>query len=77
MAFTGSTAGLAAGAQTNDTVLTWALEATYKQSPTGPYQQGRFTAETLSRSQSTSRPSEINTIKEVSQSIVTQVTASG
>ncbi|OUJ05360.1 phage tail tube protein [Acetobacter malorum] len=77
MAFTGATAGISAGAQTNDTVLDWALEATYKTPPTGNYQQGRFTAETLSRTETTARPSEINTIKEVSQSVVTQVAASG
>lgn len=77
MAFTGATAGLAAGAQTNDTVLDWALETTYKNPPAGSYQQGRFTAETLSRTQTTARPSEINTVKEVSQSVVTQISASG
>lgn len=77
MTFTGATAGLAAGAQTNETVLDWSLEATYKNPPTGRYQQGRFTAETLSRSQTTARPSEINTVKEVSQSVVTQISASG
>lgn len=77
MSFTGGTAGIAAGAQTNDTVLTWALETTYKIPPTGSYQQGRFTAETLSRTETTSRPSEINAIKESSQSVVTQIVASG
>ncbi|MBS1015199.1 phage tail tube protein [Acetobacter persici] len=77
MAFTGATAGIAAGAQTNDTVLDWALEATYKTPPTGNYQQGRFTAETLSRQETTARPLEINTVKEVSQSVVTQIAASG
>lgn len=77
MTFTGATAGIAAGAQTNDTTLDWSLEATYKVSPTGNYQQGRFTAETLSRTETTARPSEINTVKEVSQSVVTQIAASG
>lgn len=77
MIFTGATAGIAAGAQTNDTVLDWALEATYKNPPTGTYQQGRFTAETLARTETTSRPAEINTIKESSQSVITQIAASG
>lgn len=77
MAFTGATAGVNAGAQTGDTVLDWALEATWNVPPTGSYQQGRFTAETLSRSQTTARPSEINPNKEVSQSVVTAVSASG
>lgn len=77
MAFTGATAGLAAGAQTNDTRLDYALEATYKVSPTGNYQALRITGDSLSRSQTTSRPDEINEIKEVAQSVVTQISASG
>ncbi|ASL39470.1 phage tail protein [Acetobacter oryzifermentans] len=77
MAFTGATAGLAAGAQTNDTRLDVALEATYATPPTGNYQALRITGETLSRSQTTARPEEINSVKEVSQSVVTQVQASG
>nr|WP_238331289.1 MULTISPECIES: phage tail tube protein [Acetobacter] len=77
MAFTGATAGLAAGAQTNDTRVDFALEATYGTPPTGNYQALRITGETLSRSQTTARPEEINSVKEVSQSVVTQVQASG
>lgn len=77
MAFTGATAGIAAGAQTNDTLLDWALEATYKTPPTGSYQQGRFTSETLSRTETTARPSEISALEEASQAVVTQIAASG
>ena len=77
MAFTGATAGLAAGAQTNDTRMDFALEATYATPPSGNYQALRITGESFSRGQTTARPEEINALKEVSQSVVTQVSASG
>lgn len=77
MAFTGATAGLAAGAQTNDTRMDFALETTYATPPTGNYQALRITGESFSRAQTTARPEEINALKEVSQSVVTQVSASG
>lgn len=77
MAFTGATAGLAAGAQTNDTRMDFALEATYATPPKGNYQALRITGESFSRGQTTARPEEINALKEVSQSVVTQVSASG
>lgn len=77
MAFTGATAGLAAGAQTNDTRMDFALETTYATPPTGNYQALRITGESFSRAQTTSRPEEINSLKEVSQDVVTQISASG
>ncbi|MGX7346907.1 phage tail tube protein [Acetobacter pasteurianus] len=77
MAFTGATAGLAAGAQTNDTRMDFALEATYATPPAGNYQALRITGESFSRGQTTARPEEINALKQVSQSVVTQVSASG
>lgn len=77
MAFTGATAGLAAGAQTNDTVVDFALEATYATPPSGNYQALRITGETLALQQTTARPSELNAQKQVSQSVITQVSASG
>ncbi|WP_238332735.1 phage tail tube protein [Acetobacter sp. DmW_136] len=77
MAFTGATAGLAAGAQTNDTRMDFALESTYATPPAGNYQALRITGETFGRAQTTARPAEINSLKEVSQSVVTQVSASG
>lgn len=77
MAFTGATSGLAAGAQTNDTRMDFALETLYATPPTGNYQALRITGETFSRAQTTSRPQEINDLKQVSQSVVTQVQASG
>ncbi|WP_035377542.1 phage tail tube protein, partial [Acetobacter tropicalis] len=76
-AFTGATSGLAAGAQTNDTRMDFALETLYATPPTGNYQALRITGETFSRAQTTSRPQEINDLKQVSQSVVTQVQASG
>ncbi|GAN61606.1 hypothetical protein ACI01nite_25010 [Acetobacter cibinongensis] len=77
MAFTGATSGLAAGAQTNDTVLDYAQEVNYGVPPSGNYQLMRITGETLTSSQTTARPDEINPVKEVAQSVVTQVQASG
>lgn len=77
MAFTGATSGLAAGAQTNDTRMDFALETLYATPPTGNYQALRITGETFKRAESTSRPQEINDLKQVSQSVVTQVQASG
>ncbi|MPQ75080.1 phage tail protein [Acetobacter senegalensis] len=77
MAFTGATSGLAAGAQTNDTRMDFALETLYATPPAGNYQALRITGETFKRAQSTSRPQEINDLKQVSQSVVTQVQASG
>lgn len=77
MAFTGATAGLAAGAQTNDTRMDFALETTYATPPTGNYQALRITGESFSRAQTTARPEEINALKQVSQSVVTQISASG
>lgn len=77
MAFTGATAGLAAGAQTNDTRMDFALEPTYATPPSGNYQALRITGETFGRTQTTARPEEINSAKQVSQSVVTQVSASG
>ncbi|MCP1196196.1 phage tail tube protein [Acetobacter senegalensis] len=77
MAFTGATSGLAAGAQTNDTRMDFALETLYATPPTGNYQALRITGETFKRADSTSRPQEINDLKQVSQSVVTQVQASG
>lgn len=77
MAFTGATAGLAAGAQTNDTRMDFALETTYATPPKGNYQALRITGETFSGQQTTARPSELNAQKQVSQSVVTQVSASG
>lgn len=77
MAFTGATSGLAAGAQTNDTVLDYAQEVNYGVPPSGNYQLMRITGETLTSSQTTARPDEINSVKEVTQSVVTQVQASG
>ncbi|ARW47088.1 hypothetical protein S1001342_00731 [Acetobacter pasteurianus subsp. pasteurianus] len=77
MAFTGATAGLAAGAQTNETLVDFALEATYATPPTGNYQALRITGETLAGQQTTARPSELNAQKQVAQSVVTQITASG
>ncbi|WP_264801604.1 phage tail tube protein, partial [Acetobacter nitrogenifigens] len=75
--YTGATSGLAAGVQTNDTSLDFALETTYGTAPGGNYQALRFTSETLARQDSTSRPDEINAVREVSQSVLTQVSASG
>lgn len=77
MAFTGATSGLAAGAQTNDTRMDFALETLYATPPTGNYQALRITGETFSRAQTTSRPQEINNLKQVAQSVITQVQASG
>lgn len=77
MAFTGATSGLAAGAQTNDTRMDFALETLYATPPTGNYQALRITGESFSRAQTTSRPQEINSLKQVSQSVITQVQASG
>lgn len=77
MAFTGATAGLAAGAQTNDTRMDFALESTYATPPTGNYQALRITGETFGQAQTTARPEEINSLKEVSQDVITQVSASG
>ncbi|MFW7267540.1 phage tail tube protein [Gluconacetobacter sp. Hr-1-5] len=77
MGFTGATAGLAAGAQTNDTVIDYALEATFGVPPTGDYQALRITGDSLRQSETTSRPDEINAVGEVSESVVTQVSASG
>ena len=77
MAFTGATAGLAAGAQTNETLVDYALEATYATPPTGNYQALRITGETLALQQTTARPSELNAQKQVSQAVITQVSASG
>lgn len=77
MAFTGATAGLAAGAQTDDTRVDFALEPTYATPPSGNYQALRITGESFSRGQTTARPAEINALKQVSQSVVTQVSASG
>lgn len=77
MAFTGATSGLAAGAQTNDTRMDFALETLYATPPTGNYQALRITGESFSRAQTTSRPQEINGLKQVSQSVITQVQASG
>lgn len=77
MGFTGSTGGVAAGAQTNDARIDYALEATYGVSPTTAYQALRITGETLRIAQTTSRPDEINGIPEVSQSVETQRQASG
>ncbi|AXC25914.1 Phage Minor Tail Protein [Acetobacter pomorum DM001] len=77
MDFTGATAGLAAGAQTNDTLVDFALETTYATPPTGNYQALRITGETLALQQTTARPSELNAQKQVSQAVITQVSASG
>ncbi|MFT8464595.1 MULTISPECIES: phage tail tube protein [Acetobacter] len=75
--FTGATVGLAAGAQTNDSSIDYAQEATYGVSPTDAYQALRFTGETLKGSTTRNRPDEINAIREAAQGVTTQISASG
>lgn len=75
--FTGSTTGYAAGEQTNAGVITYILESAYKVPQAGAAQDLRFTSETLAKAETTSSPDEINELAETSQTVVTQVSASG
>ncbi|MFT9252478.1 MAG: phage tail tube protein [Acetobacter okinawensis] len=75
--YTGSTTGYAAGEQTNAGVITYIMESAYKVPQAGAAQDLRFTSETLAKTQTTSSPDEINELAETSQTVVTQVSASG
>jgi hypothetical protein len=75
--YTGSTTGYAAGEQTNAGVITYIMESAYKVAQAGAAQDLRFTSETLAKSETTSSPDEINELAETSQTVVTQVSASG
>jgi len=77
MAFTGSTAGYQAGAQSNDTAIAYGLEQNYGVQATGTFQSTRFTGENFRPQETTQRPDEINADIEASQEVVTQTTTSG
>lgn len=75
--YAGSTAGYAAGAATNDTVVSYALEPTFGVAPATTYQFLRLTGETFRPQKTRQRPDEINPLPEVSQAVTTQGSTSG
>lgn len=78
MNFSGATAGFAAGAQANDSLLDYTMEAEYGVTPTGAvFMPLRITSETLKLAHSTSRPDEINANGVASDAVLTQVQVSG
>lgn len=77
MAFSGATAGFFAGAQANDTRLSYACEETYGVAPSGAYQRLRLTGESFRRQNSRQRPEEIDPHWEASQAVTTQQTVGG
>lgn len=75
--YAGSTAGYAAGAATNDTVVSYALEQTFGVAPAATYQFLRLTGETFRPQKTRQRPDEINPLPEVSHAVSTQESTSG
>lgn len=75
--YAGGTAGYAAGAATNDTVVSYALEPTFGVAPAATYQFLRLTGESFRPRKTRARPDEINPRAEVSQAVTTQEACSG
>ncbi|WP_395494505.1 phage tail tube protein [Acetobacter sp. KSO5] len=77
MAYTGATTGFAAGAETNDSAVDYALETIYNQPPTGAYQALRYTGFSLAVNETETQPDEINDTPEMAQSVLIGRTAQG
>lgn len=77
MPFLGATAGYLAGAQANDAVISYALEAVYGTAPAGAYQKTRFTGENFRKQKTRQRPAEINALAEASQAVTVSEAVSG
>lgn len=72
-----ATAGYQAGSETNQTIISYGMEATWGTKPAVAFQAIRYTGETLSLNKTRARPSEINATREVSQAVTTQQIAQG
>ncbi|MFT9093926.1 MAG: phage tail tube protein [Gluconobacter cerinus] len=77
MAYTGQTAGVHAGVQSNDVELSLALELDYGKYSGGAFQQLRFTNETLREQSQRIRPPEITGRGEVCPAFTSQISISG
>lgn len=69
--------GYQAGVESNATQLSYAMETAWGTFPGGALQAIRYTSETLAQNKTRQRPSEIQTSREASQAVTTQVGATG
>ena len=72
-----ATTSYQAGAETTNTVISYAVEAVWGTKPAVAFQAIRYTGETLTGAKTRQRPTEIITTREASQAVTTQQTASG
>ena len=65
-----ATAGYQAGVETNQTRISYAVEATWGIAPAIPFQAIRYMSDTLAETKTRQRPSEINITREASQAVI-------
>lgn len=69
--------GFAAGVESNDVLLSYGVEAVWGTAPATQFQALRLTSESLSGTKERQRPSEINPLHEMVQSVTSRETAGG
>lgn len=72
-----ATSGYQAGIESNQVILAYAPEAVWGQAPAVPFQEIRYTGESLAGTKTRNRPAEVQATGEVVASITTQETAGG
>lgn len=72
-----ATLGYQAGVETNQTRISYAVEATWGVAPAVAFKAIRYMSDTLAETKTRQRPSEINITREASQAVTTQQTAGG
>lgn len=72
-----ATTGYQAAVESNDTLLSYGIEATWGTAPSSAFQAIRYTGETLQGSKNRSRPAEINVSGEASSAVTQSETANG
>lgn len=71
------TTGYQAAVETSDVELSYGIESVWGQKPTVPFQVLRYTGESISGDEQSSRPSEITPVKQAATETTTQFSAGG
>lgn len=72
-----ATTTISAGAESNQVLISYALETVFATLPAVPFQAIRVTGDSLKGTKTRNRPAELNTTGEVSAAVTTQVQATG
>lgn len=72
-----ATTGLLSGVEVNNTILSYGVEAAYGVVPAVAFKQLRYISESLAGTKDRTAPQEVNSSREVSQSVTTKEQASG